>query len=242
MDSFVTKLRVGPYPGALEALRQLRLSPTNWPADLDAPVQQAQLSSSMSTANGLNSPMSEPDPASCIQRLAAFGLARDRSSSPEEPYHLALAETDQGGCCDQSHCTLDPEPASPLDTCLRPTQKFSDPRLKGLEISFWTDVEVTDIFATHAISSYLRSDHRIWELFDADPFLSDLVAQKSNFCSAFLVNCLLAFASVRHPFTLPPASREILSHLVPSKHIPRIAQAPQARASSLRWRLGFCGR
>lgn len=236
MESFVTNLRVGPYTGALEALRQLRLSPTNWPADIDAPAQQAQTSSSMSTAHGLTSPPSEPDHAPCVQPSEAFGPAPDRSPSPEDPYHLALADS-QGGCCD-----MDPEPASPLDMCLSPIKKASDPRLKGLDIAFWTSVPVTDIFATDAISSYLRSDHRIWELFDADSFLSDLVAQKSNFCSAFLVNCLLAFASVCCPSAPTPASRGILSHLVTSKLIPPTAQAPQARASSSRWRPESCGR
>lgn len=209
---------------------------------MDAPAQQAQLSSSTSTAHGLNSPPSEPDRAPCIQPSDAFGPAQNGSSSPEAPCRPGLAETDQGGCFDQAHCTLDLEPASPLNTCLSPAKKRSDPRLKGLDIAFWTDVAVTDIFATDAISSYLRSDHRIWELFDADSFLSDLVAQKSDFCSAFLVNCLLAFASVCCPDTLLPASRGTLSHLVPSKRMRLTALAPRARASSSRWRPGSCGR
>lgn len=214
LDSLVTKLRVAPHACAQEALRQLRLSPTNWSADLESPAQQTKVSSSMSTANGLNSPLSEPDRASCIPPLEACGPAQDLGPSGEELHQVALAETFQGDRCDQPHFTLDEGSASPSAASLSPIKMASDPRLKGLDIGFWTAVPVTNVFATDAISSYLRSDHRIWELFDADSFLSDLVAQKSNFCSAFLVNCLLAFASVCCPLALP-ASRGILSHQNP---------------------------
>ncbi|KAG6361404.1 hypothetical protein INS49_009631 [Diaporthe citri] len=206
LDLLVTKLRVAPHACAQEALRQLRSSPTNWSADLEAPAQQTKVPSSMSTANGLNSPLSEPDRASCIPPLYACGPAQDLGSSAEEPYPMALAETVQGDCCDQPHLTLDEGSASPPAASLGPIKIASDPRLKGLDIAFWTAVPVTDVFAKDAISSYLRSDHRIWELFDADSFLSDLVAQKSNFCSAFLVNCLLAFASQTYANDCPSAT------------------------------------
>lgn len=116
---------------------------------------------------------------------------------------MALAETFQGDYCHQPHITLDESSASPPAASLNPMNIASDPRLKGLDIAFWTAVPVTNVFAAAAISSYLRSDHQIWELFDAKTFLSDLVAQESNFCSAFLVNCLLAFASVCYFFIYP---------------------------------------
>ncbi|KAK7737094.1 hypothetical protein SLS63_002885 [Diaporthe eres] len=206
LDSFVTKLRVGPHAYALEALRKLRLSPTKSPTDLEAPVQKTKVASSMGIANGSNSPLFEPDRASCIPPLDACDAVQDMGSSGEEAYHMALAETSQGDYCHQPHFTLDESSASPPAASLNPMNIASDPRLKGLDIAFWTAVPVTDVFAADAISSYLRSDHQIWELFDAKTFLSDLVAQKSNFCSAFLVNCLLAFASQTYATDSPSAT------------------------------------
>ncbi|KAL2286975.1 hypothetical protein FJTKL_06474 [Diaporthe vaccinii] len=210
LDSFVTKLRVGPHAYALEALRKLRLSPTKSPTDLEAPVQKTKVASSMSTANGLNSPLSGPDRASCVPPLDACDGAQDMGSSGEEAYHMALAETFQADYCHQPHSTLGESSASPPAASLNPMNIASDPRLKGLDIAFWTAVPVTDVFAADAISSYLRSDHKIWELFDANPFLSDLVAQKSNFCSAFLVNCLLAFASQTYATDSPSATSKVV--------------------------------
>lgn len=126
---------------------------------------------------------------------------------------MDLAEQAQGDCCNQRLWAPDHGSASFSDANLGLVKKASDPRLRGLNIAFWTEVPVTDIFAKDAISSYLRSDHGIWELFDADAFLSDLVSQKSDFCSAFLVNCLLAFASVcfPHPTHLTSPSKDTVS-------------------------------
>ena len=194
LESLVTRLRVAPHACALEALRQLRSSPSGWPTDVAA--QQPKASSSMSKADGLGSPKSDPDHAASIQPLYACAPAQDRGCAVQEQPHVALADTDQGGSCDQPQCALDDSAAPSPAASLNPVKQDSDPRLKGLDISFWTAVPVTNAFAKDAISSYMRSDHRIWELFDADAFLSDLVSQKSDFCSAFLVNCLMAFASV----------------------------------------------
>ena len=161
-------------------------------------------SPSLNTADEVDSPLPEPDRATCSAPADACELTQDQGFSGEEPHPLDLAEIIQGDYDDESHDVLDQEPASSRAAGLNPVKKASDPRLQGLDISFWTKVPVTDVFATDAISSYLRSDHRIWELFDADTFLSDLVSQKSDFCSPFLVNCLLAFASVCGPLSPGP--------------------------------------
>ncbi|KAK2599209.1 hypothetical protein N8I77_010981 [Diaporthe amygdali] len=193
LESLVTQLRVAPPAFALEALRQLRASPSGSPMDLDKPVQRPDSSRSPSAA--VDSPSTGLQTATCLEPSEAGATALNQGPSMEEPRHVALEQTIQGDRCDQMSCKLDLDSALSPDTGAMFFKQLSDPRLAGLDISFWTVVPVTDIFATDAISSYLRSDHRIWELFDADTFLSDLVNQKSNFCSAFLVNCLLAFAS-----------------------------------------------
>lgn len=145
----------------------------------------------------MNSPVSQPERAVRASPPGVCELTQQQVSPGETPHHSAVAATVQGGC-DQPRGALNRQ-ASPLVASLIPVKALSDPRLKGLDIAFWTEVPVTDIFAKDAISSYLRSDHRIWDLFDADAFLSDLVSHKSEFCSSFLVNCLMAFASVSPP-------------------------------------------
>lgn len=191
LKSFVTTLRVAPYKDALEALRRLRSSTSGWPANKDAPARPPKASSSAaSTALDLTPPPSEPAPAPCTPPSDVCEIIQDQLYTIDQPY----CAHDQG------------PPALPDDASLSLVKTPSDPRLKGLDISFWTAVSVTDIFAKDAISSYLRSDHGIWELFDANTFLSDLVSQKSDFCSAFLVNCLLAFASQTYATTCPGAT------------------------------------
>jgi hypothetical protein len=72
-----------------------------------------------------------------------------------------------------------------------------DPLLYDLRIRYWTTVDVTDDFAASAISLYLENDHPTLGLFDAQLFVGDLIKRKHQYCSPFLVTCLLAFASVR---------------------------------------------
>ncbi|KAJ0119520.1 hypothetical protein J7T55_013722 [Diaporthe amygdali] len=195
LESLVTQLRVATPPRALEALRQLRASPSGLPMDLDKDKTVQQPGFSRSPSAAVDSPSTGLETATCVEPSEAGATALNQGPSIEEPRHVALEQIIQGARCDQMSCGLDLDSALSSDTSAMLFKQVSDPRLAGLDISFWTVVPVTDLFATDAISSYLRSDHRIWELFDADTFLSDLVNQKSNFCSAFLVNCLLAFAS-----------------------------------------------
>lgn len=65
-----------------------------------------------------------------------------------------------------------------------------DPRLKHLEIGFWTSVPIGDVLASRAISLYLKTDHPLLELFEPNLFISDLVSHRNHFCSAVLVNAL----------------------------------------------------
>lgn len=77
-----------------------------------------------------------------------------------------------------------------------PSQQYCDPRLDRLNISDWTDVEVSNEFAAELISFYLSTDHACLPFFDADLFLRDLLERRFEFCSAFLVNAVLLHASV----------------------------------------------
>jgi hypothetical protein len=79
-----------------------------------------------------------------------------------------------------------------------------------LRIDYWTSVPVTDRYAAGVIAHYLETEHSMLRLFDPETFLNDLIHNKSNFCSAFLVNSLLAFASQMYAKHDPTASRKSL--------------------------------
>lgn len=55
---------------------------------------------------------------------------------------------------------------------------------------------VSDQYAVGAISLYLETDHPVLGLFDTQLFVDSLLQCKLDHCSRFLVNALLAFASV----------------------------------------------
>ncbi|KAK2022604.1 hypothetical protein LX32DRAFT_698548 [Colletotrichum zoysiae] len=88
-----------------------------------------------------------------------------------------------------------------------PPPVHRDPRLKNLNIGFWTVVPITDQDAADVISLYLETDHSILGLFDAELFLDDLVGGQVRYCSALLVNALLAFACQAYAAKQPEASR-----------------------------------
>ncbi|KAG6028780.1 hypothetical protein E4U41_000583 [Claviceps citrina] len=72
--------------------------------------------------------------------------------------------------------------------------QFCDARLHNLQIHFWTRVPIPNRLAASAISFYLETDHLTAGVFDADLFLTDLVEQRLQHCSSFLVSALLCFA------------------------------------------------
>ena len=45
---------------------------------------------------------------------------------------------------------------------------------------------------------YLASEHPLTGFFDADLFVEDLIAKRKQFCSRFMVSCLLYLAAVRN--------------------------------------------
>ena len=78
----------------------------------------------------------------------------------------------------------------------QPASKRCDPRLNQISIGYWTKVLISNEFAAGAISAYLNTDHALLGFFDADLFLSDLVQQRFDYCSPFLVSSLLCQACV----------------------------------------------
>ncbi|KAI0130158.1 hypothetical protein BJ170DRAFT_303366 [Xylariales sp. AK1849] len=73
-----------------------------------------------------------------------------------------------------------------------------DDRLRSLNISFWTNVQVADAFAARVISMYLETDHPLLGTFDPDQFVADLVNRQQVSCSRFLVNAVLYWGSLMY--------------------------------------------
>lgn len=73
-----------------------------------------------------------------------------------------------------------------------------DPILHSLRIGYWTTVDITDELAGRVISFYLEVNHPLFGFFEPDLFVHDLVYRQPRFCSALLVNAVLAYACVRY--------------------------------------------
>lgn len=84
----------------------------------------------------------------------------------------------------------------PFVASSQPSSKWCDPRLGQICIGYWTRVVVSNDFAAGAISTYLETDHALLGFFDAELFLSDLIEQRLDYCSPFLVSSLLCLACV----------------------------------------------
>ncbi|RSM00867.1 hypothetical protein CDV31_011620 [Fusarium ambrosium] len=66
--------------------------------------------------------------------------------------------------------------------------------LKQLDISYWTDVPISNELAARVISLYLEIDYPVLPLFHAELFVQDLVQRRGYFCSRFLISALLSWA------------------------------------------------
>lgn len=128
-------------------------------------------------------------------------------------------------------------PSDFISTVLNPAPRYYDDRLARLRIGFWTAVRITDDMAAAALSHYFEVEHLVLGLFDADLFIDDLVNQRIDYCSPFLVSAVLTFAlvSLGHAVT----KRKLTAG---SKHIlPRIPQ-PLPKPSSLKEKQRHSGR
>ncbi|KAF3039838.1 dolichyl-phosphate beta-glucosyltransferase, partial [Didymella keratinophila] len=96
------------------------------------------------------------------------------------------------------------------DNSKAPISRYFDALAAHLRIDYWTNVSVTSRYAAGAISMYLETEHLMLRLFDPETFLNDLINTNSDYCSAFLVNSLLALASQIYVKEDPKASTKSL--------------------------------
>ncbi|KAM0721502.1 hypothetical protein Q7P37_002426 [Cladosporium fusiforme] len=83
---------------------------------------------------------------------------------------------------------------SPDDPPAPAAHQLCDPRLQDLDITFWSNVPVSNSFAAAAISQYMQMEHPAIAIFDAGLFIGDLVDRRNDYCSRLLVNALLSYA------------------------------------------------
>ncbi|KAI8673520.1 Zn(2)-C6 fungal-type domain-containing protein [Fusarium keratoplasticum] len=87
---------------------------------------------------------------------------------------------------------IPPTPSS--SAAQSPTTLLIHDGLKQLDITYWTDVPISNELAGRVISLYLEIDYPVLPLFHADLFVQDLVQRRGYFCSRFLVSALLSWA------------------------------------------------
>ena len=73
---------------------------------------------------------------------------------------------------------------------------YCDKRLAELDVSFWTDIDITNDLAARIVSLYIRTDHPLLGLFSPDLFISDLVGKQDTHCSRFLFHVLMYLGCV----------------------------------------------
>ncbi|KAI0805335.1 hypothetical protein GGR55DRAFT_690676 [Xylaria sp. FL0064] len=69
--------------------------------------------------------------------------------------------------------------------------EYCDEGLQYLQVSFWTDMKISNDFAARVISIYIKTDHPLLGLFDTRLFINDLINQRTNYCSKFLFHAVM---------------------------------------------------
>ena len=73
---------------------------------------------------------------------------------------------------------------------------LSDARFKKVSAKRWTNVVCDEVLFADLLMIYFAIEHPFFAFFDKDLFLDDLVAGRSRFCSALLVNAILSISCV----------------------------------------------
>ncbi|KAK8043263.1 hypothetical protein PG993_005693 [Apiospora rasikravindrae] len=140
--------------------------------------------------------MSELEESDLLRPISA---ARARKKKPEDTplWHGEMMFFSPEASADAAHIDTDSAAASfraqesTTNQSPRWNDGLCDARLKSLQIRYWTNVPIPNEAAARVISMYLETDHPLLGMFDPDRFISDLVHQQQQSCSALVVNALL---------------------------------------------------
>ncbi|KAI9652806.1 MAG: hypothetical protein M1821_007804 [Bathelium mastoideum] len=77
---------------------------------------------------------------------------------------------------------------------LRPyhSARLVEPLLADVKVSTWTNVSADETFLHSLLETYLIHNYPYFALFQKDSFLRDMKARRHRFCSALLVNAIMA--------------------------------------------------
>lgn len=141
------------------------------------------------TQNALESELMAKNPNTypALSPILASDLARDSLLGPVSSFAAHPTVSSSSHFADSNSTTQNFLPA-PKPT---PESAYCDERLRNLDSSFWTNVQVTNDFAARVISLYISSDHPLLGFFDPSLFIDDLVSQQEMFCSRFLVHAVM---------------------------------------------------
>ncbi|KJZ71867.1 hypothetical protein HIM_08712 [Hirsutella minnesotensis 3608] len=93
----------------------------------------------------------------------------------------------------EAHASLHPHDSSRHEYLKPyPTSTVCDSRLERVKPSLWTSVSTDDFMMRAILEAYFRYDYTYFTFFHKDLFLDDMVAGSGHFCSALLVNAVLA--------------------------------------------------
>nr|XP_036587345.1 C6 transcription factor [Colletotrichum truncatum]KAF6798287.1 C6 transcription factor [Colletotrichum truncatum] len=193
-------IRTLPEDQALELLKKIRHTSESSPISSSNPLEQtlAQNSQPPSQSNlesefALQHPQAYPElspsllpsmsPTAVLNAATTPQLLPPRQEgSPDRPAHEDSSNADVGVPPDTSREAIEYD-------------SLFDNRLRTIEVSHWTPVLIPNDLAARCISHYLEVDHAVFPLFDTNLFINDLIEVKPYFCSTFLVNALLCWAS-----------------------------------------------
>lgn len=156
---------------------------------------------------------SQPCPAQLFSRQGRlYGV---RCPIPAPNAHLQLADNSQSRLRlsarrPSSHQPPPTNRSAKQDPSTKPRgsqnsdAELCDRRLEDIKIIEWTKVPISNELGARLISFYLTVDHPILGLFDADLFVADLVALKTEFCCPLLLSAVLCFACVCRQDPLSP--------------------------------------
>lgn len=164
-ESFIDSLRTLPEDEAVDVLRRFRA------------INGTERDLSLEHGNGPHYP--DADFVPLVESQLPFELQDDLSSNGNSIHNARL---DAGFL--PPNGTMTPVIDSPV----------IDSGLELLDISYWTDVSISNDTVARVMSAYLESRHPMWELLDANLLIRDLVQRRLQFCSSFLVNALLSYA------------------------------------------------
>lgn len=206
-----TRLRVdtksalnGLCPGAYPVLPQMQATPT----ELLSFVKRRQPRSTDAKAS--KRPKKESRPV-----FVCFGSIEVSSST--DIGHRGVSSLSPGLQILSTQGSL--ETASDLSgtSQSQPPRVLCDPRLRHVEIGYWTKIKISNELAADILSCHFKTDHMLMGLVDADLFIEDLIAKQERFCSSLLVNAMLFFCCVSVLFCKPS---EYLLILFRSFHMP----------------------